>query len=262
MLGSRLRKIAIVAAAGGAATVGTLALNPFSASAAAPSTTTTVTGPATVPTGHGATFTATISPSKTTTKPVVKATGAVSFTILDSSANPVSCSNVPVLSGSGKFTCKVAAGSLLASASPYSVEASYAGDGGTNFGPSNATVSLAVTAAAPHVRLTVDAKPTVGSASTFTATVTGGGGILPTGMVEFAVVGNKTTCSPTAKNNEEGLSPNSGSPPVAQAVCSLPTTWLKSTKAIPSPHWTVVVTYLGDGNFAKGATARMNGTAK
>jgi hypothetical protein len=266
MIRSRLKKMAIVAGASAVVTAGILAVNPFSASAAdAPATTTTVTGPATIATGHAATFIAAVSPSKTTTPPVVKATGAVTFTITGHDASSVSCTNVPALSGKGKFTCKVAAGSLLASASPYTVTASYAGDGGTNFGPSSDTISQIVSAATAHVKLAVDSKPVSGSPSTFTATVTGGGGALPTGNVVFTVAANgstaKTTCASSAKGNTVALSPSSGTPPVAQAVCSLQAGWVKTTTTT-NTAWTVVATYKGDSNFAAGAWARMTGTAK
>lgn len=268
MIRSRLRKFAIVAGAGAVATVGTLALNPFSASAVeVPATTTTVVGPTTLTTGHAATFTATIAPFKTPTTPVVKATGTVTFTITGSDASTVNCTNTPALSGKGRSTCRVAAGGLLSAAAPYSVTAAYSGDGGTNFGPSSDTISQAVTAATAHVKLTVDAKPISGSASTFTATVTGRGGALPTGLVEFTVASDgtpaKRTCANSAKFNTEILSPNSGTPPVAQAVCSLPAGWLKTaSSADPHPSWTVVAQYQGDGNFQFGATATMTGTAK
>jgi hypothetical protein len=258
MIRSRLKRIATVAGAGAVATMGTLALSPFSASAdPTVATTTTVTGPASLATGHAATFVAVLG----ATPPVVKATGTITFTITGTDSSSISCVSAPVLSSKGKATCKVAAGSLLASDAPYSVTAAYSGD--PTYVASSDTISQAVSAATAHVKLTVDAKPISGTASTFTATVTGGGGLLPTGNVQFTVAADgKTNCSPLVKNNIESLSPNAASTPVAQAVCSLPAQWLKASKANPHPSWTVVATYGGDDNFASGATAKMTGTAK
>jgi Big-like domain-containing protein len=258
MIRSRLKKIAIVAGAGAIATMGTLALNPFSASAdPTVATTMTVTGPANLATGHAASFVAII----TATPPVVKATGAITFTITGTDASSISCVSAPVMSGKGKAVCKVAAGSLLASAGPYSVTAAYSGD--PTYVASSDTISQTVSPATAHVKLTVDAKPISGTASTFTATVTGGGGLLPTGNVVFTVAADgKTNCTPLVKNNSESLSPNAAPTPVAQAVCSLPAQWLKASKADPHPSWTVVATYGGDANFASGPMAKMTGTAK
>jgi hypothetical protein len=264
MMRSRLKKIASIAGAGAVATVGTLALNPFSASAAGTTTTaTTVTGPSTVTTGHGVTLTAAVSPSKVTGPPVVKATGAVTFTITGSDDSSVPCANTPAVNGKGKATCVVAPGSLLAAASPYSVSAAYAGD--TNFSASTGDFSVSVTAATAHVRLTVDSKPTSDSPSTFTATVTGGGGTAPTGIVTFTVASNgkpaKLVCSPGGK--KQTLAPNDATPPVATATCALAAGWMKvSAKSGSSTSWTVVATYGGDGNFQGGASAKMSGTAK
>ncbi|MGH9018614.1 MAG: hypothetical protein ACRDY1_12765 [Acidimicrobiales bacterium] len=261
-MGNRLKKLALVAGAGAVATAGALALGALSASADVPATATTVTGPATLATGHGANFVAAISPAKTTTTPVVKATGAVTFTITGRDASTVSCANTPALNGKGIATCRVAAGGLLASASAYTVTAVYAGDGGTNFGPSSGTLTVDVTAATAKVKLSFDAKPVSGSPSTFTATVTGGGGALPTGNVVFSVSASSTTKKCTG-GNTEALSANSATPPQAQAVCTLPATWLKPpSKSNPHPTWTVSATYLGDGNFAPGASATKNGTVK
>jgi hypothetical protein len=264
MIRSRLKKIAIIAGAGAVATMGTLALNPFSASAdGATVTTTTVTGLNTVTTGHGVTLTAAVTPPKTSGPPVVKATGAVTFTITGNDASSVPCTNTPAVNGKGKATCVVAPGSLLAAASPYSVSAVYAGD--ANFGSSTGTFSVSVTPATAHVRLTVDSKPASDSPSTFTATVTGGGGTAPTGTVTFTVASNgkgaKVLCNPGGK--KQTLAPNDATPPVATATCALAAGWMKvAGKSGSSTSWTVVATYGGDGNFQGGASAKMSGTAK
>jgi len=248
--------VAIVAGAGAVATASVLALSTFSASAAPTPTAVTVTAPATVTTGHAVTFTASVSPFKTTSPPVVKAGGTVSFTITGSDASTVSCTggNADLsLNGKGKAVCKVSAGGLLASASPYTVSATYTGD--ANFGGNSGVLSQTVSSATTHVKLTYDAKPVSGAPTTFTATVTGGGS-LPTGTVLFSVSSlgassGKLKCNPGG--NSQPLAPSSDAVPVAQATCALPANWFKvpaPTKTSPHPTstWGVSATYSGDGN--------------
>jgi hypothetical protein len=262
MIRSRLKKMAIVAGTSAVLTAGTLALNPFSASADAATTTTTVSGPATVTTGHAATFTAVVAPSKTTTTPVVKASGAVTFTVTGSDNSNVPCSNVPALGGTGKFTCKVAAGNLLASASPYTVTASYAGDGGANFGPSSGTLSETVNSATTHIKITFDSKPSNGASTVVTATLSGGSGALPTGDVTFSVDSPSAT-KPAMVNcgdgktsgNFQALSSNGATKPQAVATCDLVAGWLNATATNKDPHpvstWQVTASYDGDSNYGR-----------
>jgi hypothetical protein len=246
--------------------VGAVTLNPFSASAAPKTTTTTtVTGPAHVATGHAATFTASVSPFKTGTGPSVKATGTVTFTVVGGHASSAPCANgaSQPLGKNGRAVCKVAPGSLLASASPYTVTAAYSGDG--NFAASSGSLSQSVSAATTHLRLTYDAKPTGGSATTFTATVTGGSGSLATGKVQFAVSstpapGNPKLLSCTG-GNAQALSANTATPPVATATCSLQAKWFRvPTASKTSPHpvgtWTVTATYPGDGNLGPSGSTK------
>ena len=187
-----MKEFAIIAGAGAVATASTLALNPFSASAtdATTTTTTTVTGSAQATTGQTVKFTAKVSPSKTTA-PVTKATGTVTFTIVDNDAKSVSCAggNSATLTATGRAFCRVSANTLTAASSPYTVTASYSG--GNGFGPSTGTLSQTVSLAPTRVRVSVDGPPTSTTASTFTATVTGGSG-LPTGTVTLV-------CSPTSR---------------------------------------------------------------
>jgi large repetitive protein len=272
MIKSRLKKIAIVAGAGAVAAAGVLALDPFSAGAAdAVTTTTTVTAPAHVTTGHAVTFVATIAPSKTGSGPVVKATGDVAFTIVGSDSSSVACSggNSPALNTKGKALCKVASGALLASASPYSVTAVYS-SGDSNFSGSTGTRSQSVSAATDHLKLTYDAKPTSGSATTFTATVTGGSGSLPTGTVQFSVSSTpapgNTALLKCASGNTQTLAANGATPPVATATCALSAKWFKvPTASKNDPHpvgtWTVTATYSGDGNFGT-SNASKSGASK
>jgi len=269
MIRSRVRKIVVVVGMGAVATATALALSPFSASAAPTPTVTTVTGPATVVTGHAVTFTASVSPFKTPA-PVTKATGTISFTITGSDSSTISCtggnSALP-LNGKGKAVCQVAAGSLLASASPYTVSATYTGD--ANFGGGAGVLSQSVTSAKTRVVLTYDTKPASGSATTFTATVTGGPGTLPTGSVLFSVtattgVVSKAHCNPGGVL--QPLSPSTGATPVSQATCTLAANWFKvpvASKTSPHPMgtWTVSASYTGDANFGFSTTSK-RGTSK
>jgi large repetitive protein len=266
MIRSRLKKLVVVAGAGAVVTVGTLALNPFSASAdGTTATTTTVGAPAKVTTGHAVTFSAAISPFKAGSGPVVKATGSVTFTIVGNDSSTVSCTggNSPDINGKGVALCKVAAASLLASASPYTVTAAYGGD--TNFGASTGTLTQTVSAATSHLKLTYDAKPTSGSATTFTATVTGGNGSLPTGSVQFSVSstpapGNVGLLKCTG-GNSQALSNDAATPPAMTATCALNAKWFKvpaATKSDTHPvaTWTVTATYSGDSNFGTSSASK------
>jgi hypothetical protein len=265
MIGSRLRKIAVVAGAGTVAAVTALALNPISASATG--TTITLTQP-TVSTGHAATFTATLSPFKTPAPGATRATGPITFTITGSDSSTVSCTspNPAALNKKGKAVCTVGAGSLLASASPYTVTASYGGDP-PNFPAASDTVSETVGRASTKITLSDGGTPPAsGSGSVFTATVTGGSGSLPTGTVTFGVLAtdgklHKDNCKPDA----QPVSASSSTPPVAQATCTLSVGWLKVAKATkndsnPTTTWEVTARYGGDSTFGPNSTT-MRGKA-
>jgi hypothetical protein len=276
MIRSRLKRIAIVAGAGAVATMATLAVNPFSAGAdgTTTSTTTTVTGPSTLTTGHAAKFIASVSPFETSSAPVTKATGTVTFTVTGHDSSTVSCAggnNALALSRKGKAICKVAADTLSASASPYTVTAVYSGD--DNFGTSTGDLSQTIALAASHVKLTYLAKPTSGSSDTFTATVTGGAGTDPTGYVVFTASSAASPSSPSASTltkcgggNHQALSASSATPPVMTATCVLPAKWFKvpaPTKSDPKPVgvWSVSASYAGDANYGSNEAAK-SGSAK
>jgi hypothetical protein len=274
MIRSRLKRIAIVAGAGAVATMTTLAVNPFSAGAEGTTTptTTTVTGPSTLTTGHAAKFTATVDAASV---PVTKTTAdTVTFTIVGSDSSTVACaggSNVLALSGKGKAICKVSADTLSASASPYTVTAVYSGD--DTYGTSTGNLSQTVAQAASHLKLAYLAKPTSGSSSTFTATVTGKAGSDPTGSVLFAASSASTPSSPSSSSllrcsggNHQALSASSATPPVMTATCVLPAKWFKvpaPSKLYPTPeaNWTVTAEYSGDGNYTSSGASK-SGSAK
>jgi hypothetical protein len=265
-----MKKLAIVAGAGAVATASTLALIPFSASASdAAATTTTVTGSAQATNGHSVKFTANISPFKTTAAPVTRASGLVTFTITGSDSSTVSCSgtNSPALRPTGAAFCKVAPGVLNASASPYTVTASYAGN--ANFAPSTGTLSQPIGLAPTTVKVTVDSAPTTQKASAFTATVSGSAAAPPTGSVTFFVTADKPhgpqKCQGVGGDTQP-LTATSSTPPQMAATCTLSAKWLKlkkATKAEPNPEnqWTVVATYSGDKSYASSGNSK-SGTAK
>ena len=254
-----------MAGAGVVATVTTLALTSFSASAAGTAaTTTTVKAAASVANSQAATFTASVAAS---TAGLGKPTGTVTFSLTGSDSSSIDCtgSDTVKLHGKGKASCRVAPGSLSASASPYAVKAVYSGDG--TYAGSSASISEVVTAARSHVSLAFDAKPASKQQTVFTATVTGGSGT-PTGTVTFVAAAPgqhaKAKCSPGGR--VQPLSVTGGPPPQDVATCTLKAGWLivkKATKADPSPSssWTVVATYSGDTNFGP-SSSTLSGVAK
>jgi hypothetical protein len=268
MIGSRFKKLAIVAGAGALATASTLALSPFSASAAV-TTTTTVTAPAAT-TGHAVKFTAKVSPSKTTSAPVTKATGNVTFTITGSNSSSVPCvgKNPAPITTTGRAFCKVASGALTASDSPYSVTATYSG--GNGFGGSTGNMTETIGLAPTVVKVTDDGPPATHTASTFTATVSGSSAAgAPTGTVTFIVTAKphgKLVCqAPGGKT--QPLEATDSTPPQMAATCTLPTNWLKlkkATKSDPNPQnsWTVTAIYNGNGSYAAGSYGTKSGIAK
>jgi hypothetical protein len=260
----RLRK-AVVAGAVAVATVTPLALISSIAGATSGTTTsTTVTGPSSVGTGQASVFTATVSPNTTGASPVVKATGTVTFTITGKDASSVACNGGDAVSinGKGKALCKVAGGSLEASASTYSVAAVYSGD--SNFAGSTATpMTLTVNPDKPKLHLSVTSgKPTSGVSSTFKATINvGKAGSLLGGKVQFVVA--DTPAQPKAKRTCQGGSnqPVAVSGNVGTATCILPAGWFvvpAPTKTTEHPRgaWTVTAAYLGNGNFVANSVTR------
>jgi hypothetical protein len=267
MIRSRLKRVAVVVGAGAVATMTTLAVNPFSASAAgSAATTTTLKAPASETNGHSATITAVVAAA---TSGSGRPTGTVTFTVTGSDAGTVACTggNSVTLRHKDKAVCKIASGLLSSSASPYSVAASYSGDG--TFAGSTAHASVAITAAVSRITLSYDAKPASKTATTFTATVTGGSGAAPTGTVTFvatATTGHaaKFKCSPGGRT--QPLASNGDTPPSQVASCTLRSGWLllkKTTKADPSPStsWSVTASYNGDVNYLSSSTS-LEGTVK
>lgn len=139
-----------------------------------PTSTSVGAQPASPITGQSVVLTATISPTPDA--------GAVAWSIVDASNNPVPCSSTTSLTA-GSATCTIGAGVLGASASPYKVNAGYSGD--QTFAPSSGTLTLTVGQAGSTTTAAVSARSVpVGSTVSDTATVAGTG-ITPSGPVQF-----------------------------------------------------------------------------
>jgi hypothetical protein len=190
-------------------------------------TSTTVSGPMAIVSGQQADFTATVSAEGAS--PV----GEVTFTATPrGSGAPVTlCSTIAVSDGTAQ--CETSA--LLASVSPYTVTASFAGDPDF-FTASSASTSQVVALASTSVTLTSSMNPSViGKSVTYTASITivppGSG--TPSGSVMFLDGPNPINCA-------FGSSTFDGS----KATCVVVYNDLSG-----SPH-SITATYSGDGNFS------------
>ena len=108
----------------------------------------------------------------------VTATGTVRFNV--SLNKPVT---VPVVNGQATYTI------AYKRAGPRTVTAAYSGDVG-HLTSTSATVSQTINQQATSTTLTSSLNPSaVGQMVTFTATVAGANGVVPTGTVTFAKIG-------------------------------------------------------------------------
>jgi hypothetical protein len=217
---------------------------------AAVTTLTVSTGKPTVPSGRPVNFTAQLAPNKVGSKPVLKPTGTVSWTIVGSDSSTVACTASAAILPSGKAKCSVAPGLLLANASPYTVTATYSGD--DNFATATGSTSETVTSGVSRMKITLDAKPTSGNPSVVTVVVRSGvGSVALTGLVGYANNSTSSTtkayCSGIKSENFQHLVQN-------VATCDLPAGWIVVPAATPfdkrpRAQYFINVTYTGDGNF-------------
>ncbi len=165
----------------------------------------------------------------------VTPTGTVTFSGGTGTYSP--SNGQATLSGSGgTATCQVTFTPSSTTGSPVTITASYGGDG--NYATNSGTGSLTVSKATPGVTVSFSVNPVkVGSATTVTATVTGAGGVTPTGTVTFS--GGTGTYSPS--NGQATLSGSGGT-----ATCQVTFT-PSSTTGSPV---TITASYGGDGNYA------------
>jgi type II secretory pathway pseudopilin PulG len=195
--------------------------------------------------GQSGTFNATVTGTNGITP-----TGEVGWSFSSTSPGSPTCntSNLnPTMSPPGNSataTCVIAA----AQAGMYQVTANYSGDG--NYGFASGFATLTVGQAIPTV--TISAPPTTtGQTLNFTASVTGSGGITPTGQIVWTVSpsspGSPTpTCGPSPGN----LTP--GSAGTASVACSI------SSAQLSPPPYSITAAYSGDDNYTP---ASASGTA-
>jgi hypothetical protein len=226
------------------------------------STTVTVTSskasPAVASTGSGVTFRAQVEPNLIL--PNTHITGTIDWTVVGNDGSTLTCARVLALRNSGRSSCIIAPGQLLAGASEYTATASYTGD--TNFAPSSGFVTQAVNPKATSLLIRWESAPTSGAGGTVSATLRGGRATgLITGAIVFVVTGTDsrpTTClngSPVPHNPVAwSVALGSGGSPSNVAVCTVPAGWLVLPSAAPGlkhpkAFWTVTATYVGNDNF-------------
>ncbi|HEX7443102.1 MAG TPA: hypothetical protein VF320_04400 [Acidimicrobiales bacterium] len=224
---------------------------PAGAASASPSQATTVTVTSSRPdattafSGSPVTLRAQVAP--TLLPPHIHITGSVAWTITGSDGSTLGCGRVLPLHNNGKTVCFVNSGQLVASASPYTVTADYSGD--ANFQASSGTFSQAVGLRATRLRISLDAAPTSGAATTVNVLVEAGQGTsLVSGLAVFATASsNHAVKAACALSNAQ---PVVG----ALATCQLPAGWMTVRAPTPSvPHpltrWQITVAYSGNSSF-------------
>jgi hypothetical protein len=194
-------------------------------------------------------------------------TGTVTFTITGSDDSTVNCkvSNVVTISKHGKAVCHVPVETLLAAASPYSINVSYSGD--DNFAGSIGTATEDVGLAKTHVTIKKDSKPVSGSGNTFTAVIHGGpGGSDLGGTVVFSVSDTPSQAKALRTCAGGDTQPVAVTGNIGTATCVLAPGWFivpNPTHMTPHPHgaWNVTASYSGDGNFIQ-ATGTKSGHSR
>jgi len=289
MFRGRAKHVAMAAGASVLVAAASLAVVPTVASAVALGTTATavVTHPGSTVTGHPLTIiarvTAVTAVASTASGKAMRfraghkataatgnasvPTGTVVFTVTGSNASTLSCKkgNTVTIKHSGKAVCTIGPEMLLAVASPYSITATYSGD--TNFAGSVGTATETVAKANTHVTIKKDAKPTSGTANTFTAIVRAGpGGSDLGGVVVFSVSDTPSTNKALRECAGGDTQPIAVTGNIGTATCVLTAGWFivpLPTHKTPHPHgaWNVTAHYSGDGNFIQ-ATGTKSGHSK
>jgi large repetitive protein len=134
--------------------------------------------------GHAARFTASVTPSSPGSG---TPTGKLTWSISGNGGTTVACSNgatVP-LNRSGIAICQVPAGQLVSGGGPYSVMASYAGDGNYSASSQSSTQTITPTGSKTYVAGS-PMPPLHGTVVHFTASVVPAqSSVVPTGTVQF-----------------------------------------------------------------------------
>ncbi len=169
--------------------------------------------------------------------------GTVTWTIIGHHGIDLTCTSTNPLGARGKATCRIAAGRLLASESPYRVKASYSGD--THFAPSSTIFFQSVTPRLVHLQVRLDAKPESDLPTTITVAVRSGmAAPLVTGYIGFTVQSSVHRVNPVCKGGAEQELVN------ASATCVLPAGWLHVKRVSrsdrhPVTDWSIVASYGG-----------------
>jgi Bacterial Ig-like domain (group 3) len=261
MFRGRGKQLAVAILGCGLVSAASLVAVPLMASAQGTETSavSVIAKPGTTVSGHGLTIVAKVTAVTGNADTVRNAaavlpTGTVTFTISGSNSSSVSCktSNVVIIKHA-KAVCHVPVEQLLHVGSPYSILAEYSGD--TNFASSTGGASVTVAEAATHMRFQVNAKPTSGTANTFTATVKAGpGGSDLSGHVLFSVSDTPSQSKSLRTCAGGDLQPIAVTGNVGTATCVLQAGWFivpSATHMTPHPHgaWNVSASYGGDLNF-------------
>jgi hypothetical protein len=235
--------------------IGTPAFAAGQDASTATTTSVTTTKPS-IESGRPVVFHAVVAPNKSGKS---KATGTVSWSIVGQNGSSLSCAkSSSALSGGGKATCTVANGQFVSVASPYTVTATYSGD--ANFAGSAGSTTETVAVARTTIRIQVDSRPTSGSATTVTVTVSSGmGSPALTGDVTFAafssmsVKGVKANCTgPNTVPPGNQVQPLVG----GQATCTIPAGWMVVASPTggdkhPKTRWAIFASYGADGSFSQ-----------
>jgi large repetitive protein len=146
--------------------------------------------------GKSLAFTATIAGSPGLPAP----TGSVGWSFVGSPGTPACQEPNPGAVTSATSTCTIA----TAQAGTYQVAATYSGD--ANYGSSSGFGSATVPRIAPSSATTTAPPTTVGQPLTFTTTITGFGGLTPTGTVNWSFSGSPGTpaCTPNPSTQLSG----------------------------------------------------------
>jgi hypothetical protein len=223
-------------------------------------TTVTVTSSKpTASTGTQVNFRAVITPNLIA--PNTHISGTVTWTITGSDESTVPCGrSTTVVKSSGAVFCLVNRGVLQAASSPYTVKASYSGDG-SNFAPGVGTLTQTIGINQPSLTIRLPVGPSNGGPSTVTATATVSGGVgtpLLTGNVIFSISSNVSTActngSAVPRSAAKSVALGSDGSNANVATCQLPAGWITVPSATPTrrhprTRWTITATFEGNGNF-------------
>jgi hypothetical protein len=191
-----------------------------------------------VVTGGSFTYTATVTGSGG-----IVPTGAMTWTVKGPNGGSVPCTSTtgPTDGGLASYTCTIA----NANAGSYAATANYPGD--PNYSSASAQdITASVAKAAPKISISDDSQPDPTQRSvTFTATVTGNGGLAPTGDVQWTV----TAPGGATQGCDSANGPNTTGDGTTTYTCSI-------ARAVAAE---ASASYQGDGNYLPVLASRISG---